>query len=248
MTGSAPTEGPSILLVEDDPATREEVARNLRLHHYHVVEAPDAREALRRWEARRPDLILLDLGLPDRDGLVVVGRVRREATTPIVILSARGEEATKVEALERGADDYVTKPFGMAELHARIRAALRRAGGPAADEKGVLRTGTLELDPVAHEVRVGGRRVPLGPREYQILAALLGQPGRLITRGRLLRAVWGDAYSGEDHYIHVYVSQLRKKLAAADATGELADLIVTEPGVGYRVRANEQRRPTGQET
>jgi two-component system, OmpR family, KDP operon response regulator KdpE len=248
MTESAPTEGPSILLVEDDPATREEVARNLRLHHYHVVEAPDAAEALRRWEAHRPDLILLDLGLPDRDGLVVVGRVRREATTPIVILSARGEEATKVEALERGADDYVTKPFGMAELHARIRVALRRSGGPAADEKGVLRTGTLELDPLAHEVRVGGRRVQLGPREYQILAALLGQQGRLVTRGRLLRAVWGEAYSGEDHYVHVYVSQLRKKLAAADETGELADLIVTEPGVGYRVRANEPNEPAGQET
>lgn len=229
-------DGPTVLLVEDDDATRTEVARNLRLHHFQVVEASDAAEALRRWEARRPDLVLLDLGLPDRDGLTVVGRIRREAMTPIVILSARGEEATKIEALERGADDYVTKPFGMGELHARIRAALRRAGGPAADEDGILRNGSIELDVPAHEVRVSGRPVQLGPREYQILEVLLANPGRLVTRGRLLRAAWGEAYASEDHYVHVYLSQLRKKLAAADPTGELADLIDTEPGVGYRVR------------
>ena len=239
MTRGGPAEGPTILLVEDDDATRAEVARNLRLHGYGVVEAPDAAEALRRWETRRPDLILLDLGLPDRDGLVVVGRVRREATTPIVILSARGEETTKVEALDRGADDYLTKPFGMPELHARIRAALRRSAGPAADDAGVTRNGSLVLDGPAHEVRVGGNRVHLGPREFQILAVLLANPGRLVTRGRLLRAVWGEAYQGEDHYIHVHLSQLRKKLAAADPEGGLSDLIVTEPGVGYRIRAAE---------
>jgi two-component system KDP operon response regulator KdpE len=235
VTARQPT-GPTVLLVEDDEATRDEIARNLRLHHYQVVEARDTAEAFRRWEARRPDLILLDLGLPDRDGLVVVGRVRREATTPIVILSARGEEAAKVEALERGADDYVTKPFGMGELHARIRVALRHAGGPAADEDGTLRNGSIQLDTLAHEVRVDGRPVQLGPREYQILAVLLANPGRLVTRGRLLRAVWGEAYAAEDHYVHVYLSQLRRKLAAADPEGALGDLIVTEPGVGYRVR------------
>ncbi|MGZ8528835.1 MAG: response regulator transcription factor [Candidatus Limnocylindrales bacterium] len=243
-----PTEGPTVLLVEDDEATRAEVARNLRLHRYRVVEAGDTAEALRRWEARRPDIILLDLGLPDRDGLAVVGRVRREATTPIIILSARGEEATKVEALERGADDYVTKPFGMAELHARIRAALRRSGGPAADEGGVLRNGSIELDTLAHEVLIAGHHIQLGPREYQILAVLLANPGRLVTQGRLLRAVWGEAYAGEDHYVHVYLSQLRKKLAAADPAGELADLIVTEPGVGYRVRHPDLAEDPGDRT
>jgi two-component system, OmpR family, KDP operon response regulator KdpE len=243
MTRGGPAEGPTILLVEDDEATRSEVARNLRLHGFGVVEAPDAAEALRRWEVRRPDLVLLDLGLPDRDGLVVVGRVRREATTPIVILSARGEETTKVEALDRGADDYVTKPFGMAELHARIRAALRRSAGPAADDAGVIRNGSLVLDAPAHEVRVDDVRVQLGPREFQILAVLLANPGRLVTRGRLLRAVWGEAYQGEDHYVHVHLSQLRKKLAAADAEGGLKDLIVTEPGVGYRVRAADAGDP-----
>jgi two-component system KDP operon response regulator KdpE len=239
MTARRPNHGPTILLVEDDDATRREVARNLRLHDFQVVEAPDVEGALRLWDARRPDLILLDLGLPDRDGLVVIGRVRREALTPIIILSARGEEETKVAALERGADDYVTKPFGMAELHARIRAALRRSAGPAADEAGVIRNGSLVLDAPAHEVRVDGRRVQLGPREFQILAVLLANPGRLVTRGRLLRAVWGEAYQGEDHYVHVHVSQLRKKLAGADPEGELGDLIATEPGVGYRVRQRD---------
>jgi two-component system KDP operon response regulator KdpE len=237
------TEGPTILLVEDDGATRAEVGRNLRLHGYRVVEAEDAAGAIRRWESRRPDLILLDLGLPDRDGLVVVGRVRREASTPIVILSARGEERTKVEALDRGADDYVTKPFGMAELHARIRVALRRAVGAGLDDGGVVRNGSIVLDPLAHTVSVEGRPVQLGPREFQILAVFLANPGRVVTRGRLLRAVWGEAYQGEDHYVHVHVSQLRKKLAAADPPGELADLIVTEPGVGYRIRAPEPAAP-----
>jgi two-component system KDP operon response regulator KdpE len=233
--GDAPG-GPTILLVEDDDATREELSRNLRTHGHPVVEAATVRDALRAWEARRPDLVLLDLGLPDQDGLVVVRRVRKDGVVPVVILSARGEEATKVAALEMGADDYVTKPFGTAELHARIRAVLRRAAGPAADAGGVLRNGTLEVDPLAHEVRVAGTPVAFVPREFQILAELLAHPGRLVTRGRLLRAVWGEAYSGEDHYVHVYVSQIRKKLAGADPNGELRDLLTAEPGVGYRVR------------
>ena len=228
--------GLAALLVEDDQSTRAELARNLVAHGFVVVEAASAAAALRAWEARRPDVVLLDLGLPDRDGLSVVRRMRRDATTPIIILSARGEETTKVLALDAGADDYVTKPFSTAELHARIRAALRRAGGSAADEGGVIRNGTLELDPMSHAVRVAGTTVPLGPREFQILAELLSHPGRLVTRGRLLRAVWGEAYAGEDHYIHVYVSQIRKKLATADPAGELDGLLVAEPGVGYRVR------------
>jgi two-component system KDP operon response regulator KdpE len=217
-------------------ATRAEVARNLRAHGHGVVEATSVREALNSWEARRPDLVLLDLGLPDGDGLTVVRTIRREGAVPVVILSARGEEATKVQALELGADDYVTKPFSTAELHARIRAVLRRAAGPAADTGGVIRNGSLELNSLAHEVRVAGTVVALVPREFQILAELLSHPGRLVTRGRLLRAVWGEKYSGEDHYIHVYVSQIRKKLAAADGDGELHDLLTSEPGVGYRVR------------
>ncbi len=233
---TAETTGPTVLLVEDDEGTRAELVRNLRGHGYQVAEAATAAAALRAWAARRPDAVLLDLGLPDRDGLDVIRRIRKEGTVPIVVLSARGGEATKVEALERGADDYVTKPFSTAELHARIRAVLRRTGGAAADQGGVIRNGSLEIDTVRHEVRVDDAPVALVPREFQILSELVAHPGRLVTRGRLLRAVWGEAYAGEDHYIHVYVSQIRKKLAAADRTGRLADLFVAEPGVGYRVR------------
>lgn len=231
-----PTAGPTILLVEDDSATRAEVARNLRAHGYGIVEAESVSDAIRAWEMRRSDVVLLDLGLPDGDGLEMVRHVRRAGAVPIVILSARGEESTKVAALEQGADDYVTKPFSTAELHARIRAVLRRTGGGAADAAGVVRNGPLEVDPVGHTVTVHATPVTLVPREFQILFELVSHPGRLVTRGRLLRAVWGEAYRGEDHYIHVYVSQVRKKLAAADPKGELSDLLVAEPGVGYRVR------------
>jgi two-component system, OmpR family, KDP operon response regulator KdpE len=228
--------GPSLLLVEDDDATRVAVRRDLVARGYRVDDVPDGSTALARWDARRPDVILLDLGLPDLDGLAIIRRIRREATTPILVLSARGAEATKVEALELGADDYVTKPFGIAELHARLQAALRRAAGPGADPSGRLLSGPLVLDAVTHEAMVNGRRLDLTPREFEILRVLLSHAGRLVTRGRLLRAVWGEAYSAEDHYVHVFVSQLRRKLAAADPNGVLRDLIVTEPGVGYRVR------------
>ncbi len=225
-----------LLLVEDDPPTRRSVRSSLEAHGYRVDEAGTAREAMRAWEARRPDLVLLDLGLPDFDGLAVVRRVRKEATTPILILSARGLERDKVTALEQGADDYVTKPFGMAELHARVAALLRRAAGPAADSSGVVRAGPIELDATRHEVRVAGSLLELTPREFELLRVLLAEPGRLVTRGRLLRAVWGGAYDAESHYLHVYVSRLRRKLSAADPDGRAGALIQAEPGVGYRVR------------
>jgi two-component system KDP operon response regulator KdpE len=227
--------GPSVLIVEDDDATRSALRRDLMARGYRVDDVRDGAEALLRWEARRPDAVLVDLGLPDMDGTRIIARIRREATTPILVISARDAEATKVEALELGADDYVTKPFGTAELHARLRAVLRRAGGAASDPDGRVTVGPLVLDALRHEVTVDGRRVELTPREFEVLRVLLAHPGRLVTRGRLLRAVWGDAYRGEDHYVHVYVSQVRRKLAAADPEGTLRRLIVTEPGVGYRV-------------
>jgi two-component system, OmpR family, KDP operon response regulator KdpE len=225
---------PTILVVEDDDETRRALVRELGARGYRVVEAGDARSAVARWEARRPDVVLLDLGLPDVDGLQLIRRIRGDATTPIVILSGRYEEREKVEALERGADDYVTKPFGVDELVARLRVALRHGLGPAADANGRLVAGPLVLDAARHDVRIGGRRVELTPREFEILRVLLANAGRLVTKGRLLRAVWGEAYQGEDSYIYVHVSQLRRKLSAADPDGELRDLIVTEPGVGYR--------------
>lgn len=233
MTGSH--EKASILLVEDDPPTRSSVATFLRGHGHDVIETGDAAGATESWESHRPDVIVLDLGLPDRDGLAVIRHVRREAATPILVLSARDREADKVAALDLGADDYVTKPFGMAELRARIDALLRRAAGPAADATGDVRVGELTLDVARRRVTVGSRPVHLTPREYEVLKVLVMHAGRLVTHGRLLRAVWGTAYSDEAHYLHVYVSQIRRKLEAADPTGSIHGLIVAEPGVGYRI-------------
>ena len=178
---------------------------------------------------------MLDLGLPDEDGLVLIRRLRREAATPILILSARDREADKVGALDLGADDYVTKPFGMVELRARIDALLRRAAGPAADQSGTIQVGSLRMDVARRSVTVDGTPVHLTPREYEVLKVLLEHQGRLVTHGRLLRAVWGTAYSDESHYVHVYVSHIRRKIDAADPAGTLRGLIVAEPGVGYRV-------------
>jgi two-component system KDP operon response regulator KdpE len=214
-----------ILLVEDDPSTRSVTARYLRGVGHPVVEVGDAAGAVAAWEAGRPDIVLLDLGLPDRDGLSVIRRVRREAATPILVLSAR----------DRGADDYVTKPFGMVELRARVDALLRRAGGPGADAVGRVTLRSLTLDIAGRSVEVGGHAVRLTPREYEVLKVLITHAGHLVTHGRLLRAVWGTAYSDEAHYVHVYVSQVRRKLAAHDPDGRLDGLIVAEPGVGYRV-------------
>jgi two-component system KDP operon response regulator KdpE len=233
-------DGPGVLVVEDDGETRAALVRELTARGYRVDVAPDGQTAILRWEARRPDVVLLDLGLPDLDGLQVIRRIRREATTPIVILSGRYGEREKVEALEAGADDYVTKPFGVDELNARLRVALRHAAGPAGDASGRIVVGPLTFDGPMHEVRVAGQRVDLTPREFEILRVLLAHPGRLITKGRLLRAVWGDSYAAENSYVYVHVSQLRRKLAAADRDGALSDLIVTEPGVGYRIRGTSQ--------
>ncbi len=234
---STPADAATILLVEDDAATRGSIATFLRGHGHEVREAGDVAAAMTAWEARRPDLLVLDLGLPDRDGLDVIRRVREEATTPILVLSARDREADKVTALDRGADDYVTKPFGMTELRARIDALIRRSAGPAADANGEIRLGALIVDVTHRRVTVHGAIVHMTPREYEVLRVLVMHAGRLVTHGRLLRAVWGSAYSEEAHYVHVYVSQIRRKLDAADPEGLLAGLIVAEPGVGYRITA-----------
>lgn len=233
MTGA----GPQILIVDDDDAAREAIAANLAGHGYDVRQVASGEEALRAWESGRPDLVLLDIGLPGMSGLDVIRRLRRDATTPIVIISVRGAEPDKVAALDLGADDYLTKPFGMGELHARMRASLRRALGEAADPAGVVEIGGLRLDPAQRQVTVEGKRLHLTPREYELLKVMLSHAGRLVTGGRLLRAVWGTSYAAEGHYLHVYVAQIRRKIAKLDPDGALADLLVAEPGVGYRVRA-----------
>jgi two-component system KDP operon response regulator KdpE len=227
--------GAAILLVEDDPSTRSVTARYLRGVGHPVVEAGNATGALEAWDAGRPDLVVLDLGLPDRDGLTVIRRIRSEAMTPILVLSARDREEDKVAALDLGADDYVTKPFGMAELRARVDALLRRAAGPAADTEGRISIRNLTVDLAGRVVEVDGAVVHLTPREYEVLKVLLAHAGHLVTHARLLRAVWGTAYGDEAHYVHVYVSQVRRKLAEHDPAGRLEGLITAEPGVGYRV-------------
>jgi two-component system KDP operon response regulator KdpE len=229
------TGGPEIILVEDDDATRDRLHQYLDRRGYRVRDAATVREAVGLWDAHRADLILLDLGLPDRDGIEVVRRVRRDGTTPIIIVSARGDERDRVAGLEAGADDYVTKPFGTDELQARIRAVLRRAGGGQADAEGRLELGPITVDLLRRDVRVGATAVHLTPREYELLKALLANRGRVVTKARLLRAVWGGAYVEETAYLHVYVNRLRRKLAAADPSGATRDLITAEPGIGYRV-------------
>jgi two-component system KDP operon response regulator KdpE len=221
--------------VEDDAETRRSIAAFLRARGHSVRETGSAADALLQFASARPDLLLLDLGLPDGDGTAIVRQVRREATTPILIVSARDREADKIAALDAGADDYVTKPVGMGELAARIQAVLRRAAGPIADADGVVVIGSLRLDAATRAVTVDGRPVHLTPREYEVLKVLVAHAGRLVTHGRLLRAVWGTSYADEAHYVHVYVSQIRRKLAEVDPTGRVRDLIVAEPGVGYRV-------------
>ena len=230
---------PEILLVDDDYDARSAIAANLAGHDYAVRHAASGEEAMREWELRRPDLVLLDIGLPGMSGLDVVRHMRRDGTTPIVIISVRGSETDKVAALDLGADDYVTKPFGMLELHARIRAALRRTLRPVAEADGAVEIGPLRVEPAARRVLVHGTELRLTPREYELLKVLLGRAGQLVTGGRLLRAVWGNAYAEEGHYLHVYVAQIRRKIAALDPDGELGDLLVAEPGIGYRVRGTQ---------
>lgn len=231
--------GADLLLVEDDADTRHSMAAYLRGRGHDVREVGTASDALAAFELARPDLILLDLGLPDLDGAAVVRRVRRDATTPILVVSARDREEDKIAALDAGADDYVTKPVGMGELQARIQAVLRRVAGPTADASGVVTLGPLRVDPSRRAVTVHGRRVHLTPREYEVLKVLLAHSGRLVTHGRLLRSVWGSGYADEAHYLHVYVSQIRRKLGAADPDGTSRALIVAEPGVGYRIARPE---------
>ena len=224
--------GARILVVDDEPAIVRAVETNLRRHDFVVDVAGTVEDALRAYAAARPDLVLLDLGLPGGDGTDVIRAIRRSAATPIVVLSAREAERDKVEALDLGADDYLTKPFGVKELLARVRVALRHTAKPASGAAAVFTAGPLEVDLERRLVRVGGSEVHLTPTEYELLRVFIEFPDKLLTDRMLLQRVWGPDYGSEGHYLHVYVARLRKKLERGPAASRL---FVTEPGVGYRL-------------
>jgi two-component system KDP operon response regulator KdpE len=223
---------PLVLIVEDDASLLRSLAVTLKAAGYAAVQAETLSEARRAQSHFHPNLILLDLGMPDGDGLEFIAEVRRSCLTPIVILTARDGEALKVRALDAGADDYVTKPFGLDELLARLRAALRhavQAGGSAP----TVRTGALEIDLAARIVRLNGQEVDLSPKEFEILALLGASLGKVVRHQDLLRAVWGSERA-DIQYLRVYIGQLRAKLERASSEPRL---LVSDPGVGYRLMA-----------
>ncbi len=231
------TLAPLLLLIEDEPQMRRFLRTTLKAHGYQIVEAATAREGLAQAAGRNPELILLDLGLPDLDGLEVVRTIRRSARTPVIVISARGQEQDKVAALDLGADDYLTKPFGASELLARIRVALRRAAlPPGAPAEPVFQTGELRVDLVRRQVFRGEEEAHLTPTEYRLLAALIRHAGRVSTHRQLLEEVWGANYADQSHYLRVYMAQLRHKLERDPTRPRL---LTTEPGVGYRLRDGE---------
>ena len=228
---------PLILVIEDEPQMRRFLRATLRAQGYQVVEAATAREGLAQAAGRNPEVILLDLGLPDADGLDTARELRQRGRSPIIVLSARGQEQDKVTALDRGADDYLTKPFGVPELLARVRVALRHAAlPPDAAPRSVFVMGGLRVDLLRRQVFRDTEEVHLTPTEYKLLAALIRQAGRVITHRQLLQEVWGANYVDQGHYLRVYMGQLRHKLEPDPSRPRL---LITEPGIGYRLREEE---------
>jgi two-component system KDP operon response regulator KdpE len=227
----SPAGGARILIVDDETPILRVLRTNLKAHGFRVEGAETGGDALAAIQKNRPDLVILDLGLPDMDGADVIRTVRAESDTPIIVLSVRGAERDKVQALDLGADDYLTKPFGADELLARIRVALRHVARPKTGTDAVFRSGDLEVDLERRQVRVSGAEVRLSPTEFDLLLAFAKYPDKVLTDRMLLHEVWGPEYGSEDHYLHVYVARLRKKI---EADPQRPRHIVTEPGVGYR--------------
>jgi two-component system, OmpR family, KDP operon response regulator KdpE len=223
-----------VLVVEDELQMLRFLRTALTAQGYEVREAGTARDALVEATTNRPELILLDLGLPDGDGIELTRRFREWTAVPIIVISARGREDDKVLALDAGADDYLTKPFGVNELLARMRVALRHAALSGTDTSSiVIEAGPLRIDQARREVTVDGREVRLTPIEYRLLALLAVNAGKVLTHRQILKAVWGPPYMGETHYLRVFMAQLRRKIEADPARPRL---LVTEPGVGYRMK------------
>jgi len=231
---SVPEEKELILLVEDEPQMRRFLRITLQSHGYRLVEAATAQEGLMQATTRNPDVVLLDLGLPDLDGLEVTKRLREWTQTPIIVISAREQEMDKVKALDVGADDYLTKPFNAGELLARIRVALRHAFlRNAGQQEPVFVLQNLRVDLSQRQVFVDDREVHLTPIEYKLLTVMIRHAGKVITHSQLLKEVWGPAHVNEIQYLRVYMTQLRHKLETDPARPRL---IMNEPGIGYRLK------------
>ena len=226
---------PRILVIEDEAQMRRFLRASLTHAGYQLIEAETAEQGLAQAAAQNPDLVLLDLGLPDLDGLVVTERLRAWARMPIIVISARGQEPDKIQALDAGADDYLTKPFGVGELLARIRVALRHAAKTDEGES-QFSLGELSVDLVRRQVLLGGVEVHLTPIEYRLLTTLIKHAGRVLTHRQLLREVWGPNASDQTQYLRVYMGQLRHKLEQEPSRPRY---LLTEPGVGYRLRTDD---------
>ena len=226
-----PARTPKILVVDDEPQIRTLLKATLDWAGYTIVEAANAREALSAKAIDKPDLILLDLGLPDRDGLELVEQLRADPRSALIVVSARDQTEQKVAALDLGADDYVTKPFDTEELLARVRASLRQRLASEA-ERQVIEAGSVTIDLLGRIVRREGTEVHVTPKEWDLLAELAKRPGRVLTHETLLRTVWGPAHVGQTEYLRVAIRSLRQKL---EETPSQPQLIVNEPGVGYRL-------------
>lgn len=218
-----------VLVVDDDPAMRRTLSINLRARDYEVETAGDGRSALQIVDERMPDVVLLDLGLPDLDGVAVLTRLRSFTQVPVIVVSARTESDDKVEALDLGADDFITKPFSLEELLARVRATSRRAGREEPDL--TVEVGGLRLDVTDSRATRGGEEIHLTPTEWRIVEVLARRRGRLVRQAELLTAVWGPAYDTQTNYLRVHLASIRKKLEVDPAAPAL---FVTEPGIGYR--------------
>ncbi|RDI32834.1 response regulator [Lentzea flaviverrucosa] len=220
-----------VLVVDDEPQIVRALRINLSARGYEVLTAPDGATALRLAADGKPDVVVLDLGLPDMDGTDVIAGLRGWTTLPIIVLSARTDSADKVDALDAGADDYVTKPFGMDELLARLRAAVRRSATTGPEDEPIVQTASFAVDLAAKRVLKDGAEVHLTPTEWGLLEVLARNAGKLVAQKQLLRDVWGPAYEKETHYLRVYLAQLRRKLEPEPARPRH---LLTEPGMGYR--------------
>jgi two-component system KDP operon response regulator KdpE len=224
--------GPTVLLIDDEPPIRRLLRTALAAHDYRLIESSTGEDGLQQAATCQPDLIIVDLGLPDIDGVQVIRRLREWTTTPIIVLSARDQERDKIEALEAGADDYVSKPFSVGELVARLRAAWRRVTRGQRVDEPVFTLGGLKVDQARRRVFVGDREVHLTPIEYRMLTTLVRHAGKVVTHEELLKEVWGPPYASQSHYVRVYMAQLRRKLEENSARPRY---LLTEPGVGYRL-------------